>query len=134
MPIIVFESDPRSIVEPQPISTLSSIITTPTWGYLKFESLLGKKPNPFFPITHPSKIWTLFLINEFLIITFEPIEQLFPITTFFSIIELWPIKQFEPILTFSPIKTFFPNLTVSLNWVLFIFSTVLSKSSVTESG
>ena len=47
-----------------------------------------KKPNPFLPITQPSKIETLFLINEFLIITLEPIEQLSPITTLLSIIEL----------------------------------------------
>ena len=92
--MIVFEREPLSIVEPQPISTLSSIITIPIWGYLKFDFLSGKKPNPFFPITLPSNIWTLFLINEFLMITFEPIEQLSPIDTFFSIIVLWPIKQF----------------------------------------
>ena len=51
----MFEREPLSIVDPQPISTLSSIITIPIWGYLKFESLFGKKPNPFFPITQPSK-------------------------------------------------------------------------------
>ena len=104
------EREPLSIVDPQPISTLSSIITMPICGYLKLISLFGKKPNPFFPITHPSKMWTLFLINEFLMITFDPIEQLSPILTFFSMIELWPIKQFTPIFTFSPIRTFFPNL------------------------
>ena len=52
----MFEREPLSIVDPQPISTLSSIITTPIWGYLKFEPLFGKKPNPFFPITQPSKM------------------------------------------------------------------------------
>ena len=82
----MFEREPLSMVAPQPISTLSSIITIPIWGYLKFEPLLGKKPKPFFPITQPSKICTLFLINEFLIITFDPIVQLSPIFTFFSII------------------------------------------------
>ena len=50
--------------------------------------LFGKKPKPFFPITHPSKIFTLSLIIVFLIITFEPIEQFEPIDTFFSIIVL----------------------------------------------
>jgi len=39
----------------------------------------------------------LFLIIVFLIITLDPIEQLFPIITFFSIIELCPIEQFFPI-------------------------------------
>ena len=49
---------------------------------------IGKKPNPFLPITQPSKIETLFLINVFLIITFDPIEQLSPIITLLSIIVL----------------------------------------------
>ena len=84
----MLESDPRSIVELQPISTLFSIITAPICGYLKLPFLSGKKPKPFFPITHPSKIWTLFLIKEFLKITFEPITQLSPIETFFSIMVL----------------------------------------------
>jgi len=84
----VFEIDPRSIVEPQPISEFSSIKTIPIWGYLILRLLFGKKPNPFFPITHPSKIKTLFLIIVFLMITFEPIEQPSPIITFFSIIVL----------------------------------------------
>ena len=57
----MFEREPLSIVDPQPISTLSSIITIPIWGYLKFEPLFGKKPKPFFPITQPSKILTLSL-------------------------------------------------------------------------
>ena len=48
----------------------------------------GKKPKPFLPITQQSKIFTLFLIMVFLIITFEPIEQSSPITTLLSIIEL----------------------------------------------
>ena len=43
-------------MDPQPISTLSSIITMPIWGYLKLASLSGKKPNPFFPTTHPSRM------------------------------------------------------------------------------
>ena len=60
-------------------------------------SLFGKKPKPFFPITQLSKILTLFLIMEFLIITFEPIEQLFPIITFFSITEYGPILTLLPI-------------------------------------
>ena len=76
-----------------------------------FFSLLGKKPKPFLPTTHPSKMLTLSLIIVFLIITLEPIEQFEPIITFFSMIVLWPIKQFFPILTFLPIKTFFPNFT-----------------------
>ena len=54
---------------------------------------------------------TLLPINEFLIITPEPITQSFPILTFFSIIELDPIIVFLPILTFSPTKTLLPNLT-----------------------
>ena len=117
----VFDNDPRSIVELQPISTLSSIITTPICGYLKLPLLSGKNPKPFFPIMQPSKIWTLFLIKEFLIITFEPIVQSFPIDTLDSIIELCPIKQLDPILTFLPINTFFPNLTFSLNLVILIY-------------
>ena len=96
--------------------------------------LFGKKPKPFFPITHPSKICTLFLIKVFLIITFDPIEQLSPMDTFFSIIELCPIKQFEPIFTLFPINTFCPNFTLSLNSVFLISFTEISKSSVTESG
>ena len=79
-----------------------------------FFSLLGKKPKPFLPTTHPSKILTLSLTIVFLIITLEPMEQFEPIITFFSMIVLWPIKQFFPILTFLPIKTFFPNLTFFL--------------------
>ena len=50
--------------------------------------VVGKKPKPFLPITHPSKIFTSSLTIVFLIITLEPIEQLAPITTFFSIIVL----------------------------------------------
>ncbi len=86
--------------------------------------MLGKKPNPFFPITQPSKILMLFFMIVFLIITFDPIEQLFPITTFFSIIELCPIEQFFPIFTFFPTNTLFPNLTFFLNEVLDIFFAV----------
>ena len=52
----MLDNEPLSIVEPQPISALSSMITRPIWGYLKFKILSGKKPKPFFPITHPSKI------------------------------------------------------------------------------
>ena len=84
--MIVLDNDPLSIVEPHPISQLSSITTVPICGYLKFFFLSGKKPKPFLPITHPSKILTLFLITVFLIITFEPIEQSSPITTLLSII------------------------------------------------
>ena len=51
-------------------------------------SWCGKKPNPFLPITHPSNIVTLFFIIVFLIIVFEPIEQLSPIITLLSIIVL----------------------------------------------
>ena len=80
------------MVVAHPISELSLIITMPIWGYLILFFESGKKPKPFFPITQLSKILTLFLIMEFLIITFEPIEQLFPIITFFSIIVLWPIE------------------------------------------
>ena len=83
----------------------------PIWGYLILFFESGKKPKPFFPITQLSKIFTLFLITEFLIITFEPIEQLFPIITFFSIIVLWPIEQLIPTFTCLPTKTLFPNLT-----------------------
>ena len=54
--------------------------------------LSGKKPNPFFPITLPSNICTLFLINEFLMITFEPIEQLSPINDILEIIKENNIK------------------------------------------
>ena len=53
-----------------------------------FFSLFGKKPKPFLPITHPSKILTLSFITVFLIITLEPIEQFEPTITFFSIIVL----------------------------------------------
>ena len=52
-PIIVFDKDPLSIVDPQPISEWSLIITIPTCGYLILELLSGKKPKPFLPITHP---------------------------------------------------------------------------------
>ena len=48
-----------------------------------FFGLFGKKPKPFFPIIEPSRMFTLSLIIVFLIITFDPIEQLDPITTFF---------------------------------------------------
>ena len=75
-------------MDPQPISTLSSIITTPIWGYLIFFSCFGKKPNPFLPITQLSKTCTLLFIIVFLIITFDPIEQLLPILTLLSIIVL----------------------------------------------
>ena len=77
---------------------------------------------------------TLFLITVFLIITFEPTEQSSPIITFFSIIVLWPIEQFFPIFTFFPIKTFFPCLVFLLYFVLAISLTVLSNSSLIESG
>ena len=84
----MLDRDPLSIVEPHPISQLSSIITIPMWGYLIFPLLFGKKQKPFFQITHPSKTETLFLIKVFLIITLDPIEQLLPIITLLSIIEL----------------------------------------------
>ena len=116
----VLDKEPLSIVEPLPISQLSSIITIPMCGYLIFPLLFGKKPKPFFPIIHPSKILTLFFIIVFLIITFDPIEQLSPIITLLSKIELCPIKQFLPILTFLPIKTYLPNLTFFLKEVLLI--------------
>ena len=45
----------------------------------------GKNPNPCLPITHPSKILILSLIIEFLIIVFDPIEQLSPIITFYAV-------------------------------------------------
>ena len=47
-------------------------------------------------MTHPSSMCTLSLIIVFLIKTFDPIEQLFPITTLLSIIELCPIKHDFP--------------------------------------
>ena len=97
LPIIVFDKEPLSIVEPHPISQYSFIITIPIWGYLILRSLFGKNPKPFLPITQPSKILTLSLIIVSLIITLEPIEQLEPISTFCSIIVLWPIEQFFPI-------------------------------------
>ena len=99
-----------------------------------FSFLLGKKPNPFFPITQPSNIETLFLIIVFLIITLEPIEQLSPITTLLSIIVLWPIEQLDPILTFFPINIFWPWLTELLYEVFSMFVTWESKSSVIASG
>ena len=49
MPIIVFDREPLSIVEPHPISQFSFIITIPICGYLIFFSLLGKKGFGFFP-------------------------------------------------------------------------------------
>ena len=67
------------MVDPQPISQFSLIITIPMCGYLIFFVLLGKKPNPFFPIIQLSKIDTLFLIIVFRISVFEPILQLSPI-------------------------------------------------------
>ena len=91
----MLDNDPLSIVEPQPISQLSSIITSPICGYLIFLLLLGKKPKPFLPIIQPSKISTLFFIIVFLIITFEPIEQLSPIITLLSIIELCPQNRYH---------------------------------------
>ena len=104
-------------MQPQPISEFSPIITIPICGYLKFFLLTGKKPNPCLPITQLSKTVTLLSINVFLIITFDPIEQLSPIETFCSIIVLCPIKQLDPRVTLSPIKTFFPHFTLSLNFV-----------------
>ena len=83
LPIIVFERDPLSIVEPQPISQFSFIITIPICGYLILLFWLGRNPKPFFPITHPSNILTFSPIKVFLMITFEPIEQLEPKITFF---------------------------------------------------
>ena len=88
LPITVLDIDPLSIVALQPISQLSAIRTIPIWGYLIFFLLSGKKPNPCLPIVQLSRIFTLSPINVFLIIVFDPIEQLFPIETFFSIIVL----------------------------------------------
>ena len=76
------------MVAPQPISQLSSIRTIPICGYLRFFLLLGKNPNPCLPIVQLSRILTLLPINVFLIIVFDPIEQLLPMDTFFSIIVL----------------------------------------------
>ena len=111
-------------MQPQPISEFSPIITIPICGYLKFFSLLGKKPNPCLPIIQLSKIVTLLLINVFLIITCDHIKQLSPIETFCSIIVLCPIKQLAPRVTLLPIKTFFPNFTLSINFVSVIFLAV----------
>ena len=83
-------------------------------------------------MTQPSKTLTWFFKIVFLIMVFDPIEQLSPIETFFSIIVLWPIEQFFPIFTFEPINTFFPNFTFFLNFVLKISLTELSKSSFIE--
>ena len=52
MPIIVFDNEPLSIVEPHPISQFSFIITIPMWGYLIFFSWFGKNPKPFFNRKH----------------------------------------------------------------------------------
>ena len=130
----MFDIDPLSRVAPHPISQFSSIKTIPIWGYLKFLSLIGKKPKPCFPITQLSNILTLFFINVFLIMVLDPTEQLSEIITFFSIIVLCPILQFLPIEIFSPIKTFLPKITLSLNLVSFIGITVSSKSSFIEFG
>jgi len=111
-------------MQPQPISEFSPIITIPICGYRKFLLLSGKKPKPSLPITQLSKIETLLLINVFLIITFDPIEQLFPIETFCSIIVLCPIEQLDPRTTLLPIKTFFPHFTLSLNLVSVIYLAV----------
>ena len=113
-PIIVFDIDPLSMVDPEPISQLSSIFTKPMWGYLIFLLLFGKKPKPCLPIIQLSKIFTLLPTMVFLIIELEPIEQLLPIDTFFSIIVLCPIEQLDPNTTFFPTKTFFPNLILFL--------------------
>ena len=66
VPIIVFETEPLSIVLLHPISTLSFIITIPIWGILIFFFLSGRKPKPFFPIIVPSSILTLLPIKVFL--------------------------------------------------------------------
>ena len=70
----MLERDPLSIVEPHPISELSSIITMPMCGYLMFFGFFGKKPKPFFPIIQPSRMFTLSLIIVFLIINFDAIS------------------------------------------------------------
>ena len=57
---------------------------------------------------------TLLKINEFFIITNEPIMQLSPILTLLSIMLLLPIREFFPILTFLPIKIFSPNFTLDI--------------------
>ena len=65
----MFEIEPLSIVLLHPISTLFPIITAPICGYLKFNFLDGKKPNPFFPIIAPSRIFVFFPTMQFLMIT-----------------------------------------------------------------
>ena len=119
------------MVAPHPISQLFSIITIPICGYLKFWFLIGKI-QIHVCYYDPSKILTLSLIIVFLIIVFDPIEQLFPMLTFFSIIELWPIIQFNPKDTLFPTKTFLPNLTLSLNFVSDIEIAVSSKLSLRD--
>ena len=81
------------------------------WENLKFLSFKGINPKPFTPTLHPSCITTLFPIIAFLIVTFKPIRQFFPICTSCSIIVLLPTWVLDPILTFFPIKIFFPNVT-----------------------
>ena len=134
LPIIVLDNEPRSIVLLHPTSTLFPIMTMPICGYRIFLFLFGKKPNPFFPIIAPSSIDTLLPINDFLIITFDPILQLFPILTLLSIIELWPIVEFFPILTFSPNITFDPNLTFLYIFFLSILIDSFSNWSLREFG
>ena len=54
----MFDKEPLSIVEPQPISQLSLIITIPICGYLIFVSFNGKNPKPCLPITQLLSIFT----------------------------------------------------------------------------
>ena len=87
-PITVSVTEPLSIVLLAPISTPSSKITFPICGVLIFLFLTGIKPKPLIPILTPSCIWTLFEINEFLIVTKVPIIQLLPILTLLLLYKL----------------------------------------------
>ncbi len=100
-------TDPLSIVQFAPISTPSSNITFPICGDLKFLFLIGINPKPLTPIFEPSFILTKSLINEFLIVTKEPIIQPSPISTLLSITLLFPIYVFFQFLHSCRLEHFF---------------------------
>ena len=70
---MVSVKEPLSIVQFAPISTPSSKTTVAICGVLKFFSLAGIKPKPYTPILDPAWTQTSFDINEFFIVTSDPI-------------------------------------------------------------
>ena len=95
--------DALSIVQFEPILTLSPIITFPKCSIDIFSLVV--KPNPLPPIIVPGSITQFFPIIELDMTQLFPINEFSPILTPLSIITLFSIITFLEIVQFSDIVT-----------------------------